>query len=308
MNEDRKLAFINDCYCGKIDRYVSVFKSLCDCEAFYNKDLCELSEEQILPFLNEILVNTYATNTTKISILNKYYKYCYKNGFPNALNTQIVFSYHGDNCEGIINSMVSSPEELNNILNEIFADVQEGEFSNILRTGCWLLYSGLELEEAINVRVQDVNLDKGCIIYNGITYPIYNNSIDVVRFCIDNSEIYVKVTNRKYKKKRIESDLLLRSFSEINTKKIRDSIGKHVKHANEDGRCNKKLTCRSIYKSGLFFRAYNRNDNSSSIDVKPFEKCITAPKFADRVAYQHNRDLKIEYTKWKKCFYGKEEF
>lgn len=308
MNEDRKLIFIKECYHGKADRYISVFKSLRDCEAFYNKDLCELSVEQLMPFLNKILVNTYATNTTKISILNKYYKYCYKHGYPNALDTQLIFSYYGDNYDGIINSTVSSPTELNIILNEIFADVEDGEFSNILRTSCWLLYSGLELEEAINVRVQDVCLDKGYIMYNGVMYPIYKDSIDAIKFCIDSQEICVKAAGRKYKKKRIESDLLLRSFNEINEKKIRDSIGKHGKAANVDGRCNKKLTCNSIYKSGLFFRAYNRNDSSANIDIKPFETCMSAPRYADRAAYQHNRDLKVEYAKWKKCFYENKEF
>ena len=303
MNKDRKLAFLKEKYGDNYPYRSTILKVMEKCEDFYGKDICELTENQLYPFLNNIGKN-YNTIITYISVLNSYIKYCYDKKFPGALNTKI--SYKKDSLKyNMKSSMVASPSDLQRVLDKLFPSVTAGEYANILRCCCWLLYAGLELDEAADIKIDDIRLNEQLISYNGNFYPIYPESLEVIRFCIDSDNIVVQGGKLLYSKKRLNNHLLLRSFNEINASKLRDGITKRANAATKNGKCDVAVTCRSIFRSGLFYRAYMRNDDSLKIDVKPFENNVKAPKKSDHALYEKNRGFKNDYIEWKKCFYTK---
>ena len=305
MNEDRKIAFIQDCYHGSFASRLSFLKALSDCEAYYGKDICEISKEDILPFVKTAIGKSSSTIATNLSVLNKYYKYCLEQNYQNALSVHISYAEASQNRD-LKRNMVSSPSMMEDVLNSIFPNTGEEEYSNILRCFLWVLYSGVQIEDANEVRISDVHLDEMYFVSNGKKYPIYDEARDVFNFCLNSPAISVKMPKGKCYRARIDCDLLLRSFTVLNPIKLRNGVAKHVKSARNSGQCTVELTCQSVYKSGLFYRAYIRNNKSLAIDISPFDYSTKAPKLEENATlFYRNRSLKRDFVDWENIFYKK---
>lgn len=303
MNEDRKLAFVKECYRGGEASHLSIFKALAKCEDYYGKDICEIPKEDVLPYVKSVAGKSSSTIATNLSTLNKYYKYCLEHDYNEALPTYISYT-EVSSLHDLKRNMVSSPEMMEDVLNNIFPSVEEGEYSNILRCLLWMLYSGVQIEEANEVRTGDVHLADMYFISNGKKYPIYSEARDVFDFCLNSNVIAVKMPKGKWYRERVDSDLLLRSFTILTPVKLRNGVVKHVKSSRISGQCAVELTCQSVYKSGLFYRAYIRNNKSLAIDVSPFDNSTKAPKLEENASlFYHNRSLKRDYESWKATFY-----
>ncbi len=301
MNEDRKLAFIKECYHGNEAGHLSIFKKLSRCEDYYGKDICEIPKEHILPYIKTAAGKSSSTISTNLSTLNKYYRYCLDRGYDDALPVYISYA-EVSSLHSLRRNMVASPKMMEEVLNSIFPGTDEGEYSNILRCLLWMMYSGIKIEDAGKVCVRDVNLKKMYISFNGCRYPIYNEAVSVFEFCLNSEVIMVKAPKGKYPRQRIHCDLLLRSFTVLDPIKLRNGVVKHVKLARSSGKCDIELTCQSVYKSGLFYRAYSKHDDSLAIDIDPFDCSTKAPKTTD-LTFWHHRDLKRDYESWKTTFY-----
>lgn len=303
MNKNRKLAFVKECYRGSEASHLSLFNTLSNCEDYFGKDICEISKEDILPFVRTAVGKSSSAISTNLSTLNKYYKYCLEHNFHGALPVYISYS-EVSSLRDLRWNMVSSPGMLEEVLNCIFPSVEEGEYSNVLRCLLWMLYSGVQIEEANEVRTGDVHLADMYFISNGGKYPIYSEARDVFDFCLNSNVIAVKMPKGKWYRERVDGDLLLRSFTILTPVKLRNGVVKHVKSSRISGRCAVELTCQSVYKSGLFYRAYIRDNKSLAIDVSPFDNSTKAPKLKENASlFYHNRSLKRDYESWKATFY-----
>ena len=301
MNEDRKMAFINEYYEGSATSYMSIFKSVEACEEHFQKDLCEISKQQLVPFLTNALGESYGTGVQRLAVLNKYYEYCWNHGFSGAQETHLSYS-DIQKSHDIARNMVGSPEMLHCILNNIFPSVSDGEYSNILRCCIWLIFSGVKINDTASLRVCDINLDAMAITYRDSVLPIYNDAVEVLRFCMESNFITIRGPKGNYKKGRIDCDLLLRSFNPVSWEKLQNGIAKHVKDSVKCGRCPVNITCHTVWKSGIFYRTYLNDDDRILASAYSKEREPQVPKSADKNAYKQYYNIKREYLAWESKF------
>lgn len=273
-NEDKKFLFIKSIADGPIGitkREIAreVFDIFEPFEQEAALDLADLPVQEVTKVLREnFTINgkrgardlrasplVRATNA-----VNKYREWVNGKGIDKI---DIISSLRGQRLR---ETMVWSPEELQLVLDSVFPAVELGTTFNLCRGYLWLVYAGMESKDALGTKITDIHLKDRWVICGKKFYPIYKQAIPVLKFLCESKTMAVVKGPYESVQDRVENDLLLRSVRKghLSSVTVKSMIYDEVTAAHKEGKCEQKsLPALSIRKSGIFYRAKERERTSN---------------------------------------------
>lgn len=293
----QKQEFLNKCIdsVGSRKSYIILFNSIEKFEKDFGVDICFMNSNELSIVINYVV--GYRNNSRKVSIskITKYLNWCCEN-VPNSINS--IKNINVDSRIG--NILIKSPQHLNNILDNMFDPVCERTIDNIYRMYFWLAYSGISINDAFSVKKTDVDLDNLIIKFNNNIYKIYNEEIDVIKFCIE-SEVFVykhPLYNDKIRL-RESGDQLIIGYNYTKKTSLTPTISKRVKSSMESGKIKTDISYYRCLVSGLFYDMYIKEINGYDINYILDNKDYIELKRTNNSGIIVNYSYKKDYEEWK---------
>lgn len=264
-NHDQKSEYIK-CVANSVSMrkyYTSVFTSTEKYEEALGMDICSMNQSQLESFINSdsFLSFRYHTREVLVSVLRNYGAWCLNKKIPNALSylSTLKLPDNPPDGEALKDSMLSSPVHLQMFLDQIFLPESDLTIDNVFRAYCWMLFAGMNKEDTVKVRVENVDLEVMEIKFEGYSYPIYREGLPAIRNCMRLNRFRELRCNGSFAERdRIDGDILLRGEGRLDILylRIKDAIIKAKTKAFKAGRTDLKPSSSSIKLSGIFYRTY----------------------------------------------------
>ncbi len=317
-NDDRKSAFI-DSYTKSDNtklKLQQLFTQLSVYEEELDKDLCEQSAQELQPFINGITGLRQRSSVTSVVYLREYVKWCRKNGYKTSNGiSEVKF----DCLERVRSQMVASPLHLKTVMDKTSPDSKngfdtpdKGTVDITYRVFLWMAFAGLQDRDAVLVTNSDVDFQSMCIRFDGKQYDIYRESIEDFRqACTLTSFLYEHPSYTCYRD-RAPGDIIMRGFrsSSVDVLTVRPYINKHF-----DSRSVGKISYKSVYLSGIFYRAYEKERAGLSVSFQGLarerieRKAKTGSGYVtsktstlNSIANGLEKDYMTDYARWKCAF------
>lgn len=319
-NNERKTRFLDNLSSEvSVNGFTYLFRNSEEMEEKYGADLCEFSTEQFRSLMETYGSNEKTSRTIKTRI-SRYVKWCIEQGMFSgdtskikAVKTSDVF--HEDSIK---NKYISSPAQLRVILDNCFDPTESGTSDVIYRTCLWMLFAGVDIYAAMQVKKKDVDLFNRKFLYDGQYYPIYEYGFHDFQLAKESTQFWYKHPNYSSGgvfRNRKNSEYLL---SGVRTEQYGyyDLIGLVDKPIRK--KMGLSISSKTVLQSGVFYRAYELEiaglcpDFSQYITSRLKETMIeNADKMSDKSysEYLKNRgrillgETKTNYAHWKKVFY-----
>lgn len=207
---------------------------------------------------------------------------------------------------------VTGPQHLDSILTRITDDPKLHKVDLVVRGYFWLAFSGLYEEDTYLLTAENLNFEDMTICYDGMVYPMYRQSVQTFRELASAQSMRRRTRQRQDTTlfPRAGGDQLLRTMSPINREEMRVLYGRVLGgNVNSDG-APIRLNYRTVYFSGLFFRAFEMERVTGRYDFKQqiSDYFVRRYKHKERdfdvKKLSNNKEctLKLEYCKWKTAF------
>lgn len=312
-NEQQKVNFIKG-YTGSLNTAnvaTTIFNALEKYEEQWQGDFCTRSKEELQPVIDEIVGLRTKSQWMTLIILKEYVKWCIAMKVPGACDGMLQVEAVG--LDKVRHQMVSSPLHLQKYLDELFDPESEETIDNIYRCYFWMAYGGIDEEDTILVKREDINFDQMTIAYKDTNIPIYREALPAFRNAVSLTDFLYKHPNytKAVRRDRIGGDTIMRGIkAETKTFTMRVTISKRNIKAVEDGRTDLQLSFYRVRMSGLFFRAYERERAGIPVDFSEAAMRAMAGKeysIKGRIKLEHKqnrmeRDYMEDYQRWKLAF------
>lgn len=312
-HNDRKLAFINDLSTNIASSKAvkSLFSDTYPLEQELNKDISEFKLDEYNKFLKD--GKTHFTNPEKLTlvILKEYVKWCSKHDYR---TTNDLFNITLSDSEQIKTFMVGSPEDLQNKIDRLFEKEEEETIDNVYRAYIWMIYMGLDKEEAAQITNNNIEEDEDgsrYIFKDNTYYKMYELSFPAFKNCETLKQFRVYHRNPDYEvfKNRAQGDLILRGIRTPNVGV--DTIQKVVRRRAKEERAKDyhykfAYTDSDICLSGMFYRIYLREQRGFEADFTAIAKKRFKNEFTENQSLRLKnlkRKYRVKYEKWKLTFY-----
>ncbi len=282
-------------------------------ETKWAADLCTRSAEEIEPIVNKMIGMRRGSKYSRMNVLSMYLKWCVEHQVPGAKDTrgEIVVSRDDNMRRGT----VANPAHLQWYLNQLLRPESEDTIDNVLRCYYWLAYGGATEDEALGVKISDVNFTTMTVKCSGYKeIPIYREALPAFRSCTELTQFRVVLPH--YKKDsfrdRAPGDLLLRGIKpEINHSAFRVPMSNKTKAAVEAGKTDLRLSYFRVFISGVFYRTYELERAGMPIDFKKIASSqlqvidrskLTKPQNAKTRRTLKAREFQYDYECWKRVY------
>lgn len=309
FNQDLKSEFIRQ-YTDNINTVTackSIFNHFEPYEKKWNADLCTRTAQELQPAIDTIIGMRYQSQTRQLIILQKYIKWCVRNGVKDAIDD--IQNINEPGVEKIRQSTVSGPQQLQQYLDIVYLPEKEDTVDNTYRAFYWLAFSGMKEEDIINVTANDLDFMNMCINYNGKSYPIYGEAVPSLMRCataVDFVYIHPKYSTRRT---RVEGTSLVRGIRGTNSVvSFRTHLSRSADNMIEKGKITKNISYYRTWLSGVFYNMYLRE---LSGDIPDFTNLVSEKMQGkeyklDRSNYTlksiHKKtilDYQRDYERWK---------
>ena len=291
-NEEVKQRFIKE-FNSSLSRRkttMDVFNLLEPYEENWGSDFCTRSKSEIQPVIGEIVGFRTKSQSTRVSILKSYVRWCIENRVEGACDELLSIKTNEIGLEKLKRQMVASPQHLQRYLNCLFDKDSEETVGCVYRCFYWLAYGGMREEDVLNVTTSDVDLQRMVVRYNGYEYPIYREAVPAFTNCVRLKEFRYKNSNYVFERssfrERASGDMLLRGFGEsesLNAFRVEMSRKARLQKFRADKDMNDKsldlkLSFYRVWLSGLFYRTYENERAGMPVDFSTASKFFTEGK------------------------------
>lgn len=228
-----------------------------------DKDICAMNEDEVNRVLSNCKTARHSARYRYVKTLCAYRKWCVKKGIEvSALDHKRVSDVDTD---VVRQRFVSSPLHLQANLDIFFDGVEKQNTDCIYRAFLWLAFSGVSRETVCDLRCGDIDFVNQRISYDGTSYPVYPESVPVLRFLAETDTLHYY--NKNYKnvdgscviRKRVQGDRLLRGVrGEQDSNNIMIKITHRLGALRSEGKTDMRLTFSSVRRSGKFYREHAR--------------------------------------------------
>lgn len=297
-------------------KYNSFFKVVNEIELKYNCDFAELSYNDAVDSLKDILRGGIGHQNNQMSIIRDYISWCIKT--KKVSYTENVLSNFMPSNLSQVNSykseLFSSEEELVECLNLYLSPLIEDRTDNLIRCFVYLLFTGLQIDEALLLKPKNINVNDKTLIVNNKVFKLSDEFFRTILYV--SSMTYIDTPRPT---KGTKSTIIPQRNYVIET----STPIKNIKGGIEEYRLNslkeylkvklsiifkqipnKKITPLSILDSGVFVRMYKRELETGEIIcdeylLQRFERknstAFNEPEFVKRNCLK-------EYDLWKNSF------
>lgn len=258
-NEDRKVRFIRE-YTGSLNTAnvaTTLFNALEEHEKSWGADLCTRSSEELQPVIDEIVGLRSKSKWMTLTILKEYVKWCIAMQVPGACDGMLQIKAVG--LDKVKHQMVSGPLHLQKYLDDIFDPESDETIDNIYRCYFWMAYGGIDEEDTILIRNEQIDFSQMTIFYKTINIPIYREALPAFRNAVSLNSFLYKHPNytKPVRRDRVPGDTLMRGIrATTKTFTMRTTLSKRNIKAIEDGMTDLQLSFYRVRMSGLFYRVY----------------------------------------------------
>lgn len=257
-NEDLKHEFIRQT-AKNTDLYRATFRASAPFEQAAGKDLCMMTAEEAAP-IADALCRSKLRGDPRIRTLraiSDYYNWCFSNGVEGALPNPDLDRGALSDAVGK-EFIIRSPAHLQRCMDAVFDPESEETIDNVYRCYLWAVYGGLEHDNAVVLKAENIDLHslsaeslgQGCVLYPE-ALPSFRNCMQLRSFRYKHPH-YSNVIL----KERIDSDYILRGTrgnAENVGKSLRSDMNRRI---NKSGGASVKLNNTTVWFSGLYYRMY----------------------------------------------------
>ena len=312
-NEDLKKRFVRD-YTGSLNTAnvaATVFNAVEKYETEWNADLCTRSTEELQPVIDEIVGLRSRSKWMTLTILKEYVKWCIAMKVPGACDGMLHIEAVG--LDKVRHQMVSSPLHLQRFMDSIFDSESDETIDNIYRCYFWMAYGGIDEDDTILIRNEDVDFSEMIIRYKTISVPIYREALPAFRNAVNLTSFVYKHPNysKTIRRDRVPGDTIMRGIKAVTkTFTMRATLSKRNIKAVEVGKTDMQLSFYRVRMSGLFYRIYEMEragiaPNFSDAALRVMDGKTYSLKGREKIEHKQNRierDYMEDYQRWKLAF------
>lgn len=312
-NEEQKARFIRD-YTGSLNTASvaeTIFNAFEKYEIGWGADLCTRSTEELQPVIDEVVGLRSRSKWMTLTILKEYVKWCILMKIPGVCDGMLHIE--GIGLDKIKHQMVSSPLHLQKYLDEVFDVESEETIDNIYRCYFWMAYGGIDEEDTILIRNDDVDFSQMIIRYKSVSVPIYREAIPAFHNAVTLTSFKYKHPNysKSIRRNRVLGDTVMRGIkATTKTFTMRTTISKRNIKAVEDGITDLQLSFYRVRMSGLFYRVYEMERagvpaSFSDAALRVMEGKNYSLYGREKLQHKQNkieRDYLEDYQRWKLAF------
>lgn len=315
-NAELKTKFINQ-YSDSIAArkyHESTFNLLEKYEEEWGSDICTRKEDEIKPVLDKILGLRQQGRIAKTSMLRTYAKWCLEQEVDGACDAMLNVDI--EDLQIVREQMVNSPLHLQKYMDILFTKEDMKTMDNVTRCFLWLAYGGVPEDEITDVNIDDVDLGNMTIKLNDKEYPIYRESLQAFKNCIDLDYFvyYHPNYSKEILRERVPGKQLLRGIkAEAQIRLLRVEVSKKARKAIADGKTNARLSYYRVWLSGLYYKKYQLE----LVGTKP-DFLDVAEEFMQGKTYNLSsgrnligskqrrvaKQYKDDYERWKLAFFS----
>lgn len=287
--------------------FTDMFNRLAPFEIKWGKDICNMPSDDIENVFGEITGTRVTSRNSIKSLLLCYLNWCIKHGYRDE--SLGVPSLDSTNLGLIQRRMVSSPEHLQRLMDVIFDPEDKCTYDNICRCYFWLAFMGFKEQDALQVSIDDVDLDNVCVVYSDRRYIIPTDGCDAMQKCKTLNWFVDSAFGRKAS--RDDSKQLLRGKSNTNHNSINSMLKTKFRNAKKRAEANGsnfdiEISYSRILLSGEFYRVYINECAGNILDFTKLaiesgtgrtRQSMTAAKQKASGKY-----YKQDYEQWKLAF------
>lgn len=312
-NEELKVRFIKD-YTSSINTAnvaTVIFNAFEKYEGVWQADLCTQGADVLQAAVDEVVGIRAKSKWMTLTILKEYVKWCMAMKVPGACDGMLHIETVG--LDKIRHQMVSSPLHLQKFLDTLFDPESEETMDNLYRCYFWMAYGGIDEDDTILIKAEDVDLTEMVIRYKDTRVPIYRESLPAFRNAVSLGSFLYKNANYKkpIRRDRLVGDTIMRGIkATTKTFTMRTTLSKRNIKAVKDGKTDMQLSFYRVRMSGLFYRAYEMERAGIPVDFS--EAAVNAMEgktysLSGRVKIEHKqnrieRDYMEDYQRWKLAF------
>jgi hypothetical protein len=254
------------------------FLKLSKYEQRYEKDLCEMSMEELQSALTSLNIVSHQARLNYKSMINAYIDWCIKtNKTSRQTNPLRLLSAKDIASKNAYESrMIKSPEQVRELLEIAYPD--RVEYPNRTLSSeliFWLFYSGVSRKDIHLLKKDSIDYDKCCIISPTQNNKIYNVFSDVVPLwknyiLVDCLEVQQDRFERTvYKPLQMNEYLFRQHTSKASPNMSYDyfkfNILKTFKQYQEETDIYLLVSIHNIIQSGYFYRLYTSQQSDEDI-------------------------------------------
>lgn len=245
-----------------------------------------------------------------LCVLKNYVRWCIINRFPGTCADILDIQF--SDTEKYKRKAVANPVQLQAYLDQVFSPESDETIDVVYRSYFWLAFSGIDEEDAIKVRGDQLDLDHMRIVLdNGKVYKIYDQALPAFCKAISLNDFVYRNPNYKNgkvaRKDRVSGNLLLRGIKKkdnkenLSIKSYRAVIIKKTKLAEDTGKTTQCLSYSRVYLCGVFFRAYC--NEMTGLKVRFYRQAAIDSKSTNKESVLRlARSYDEEYRLWKLVF------
>lgn len=323
-NENIKMQYIKEnCKANQRVQAEKTFNSFEEMEISLGKDICYFTIDEC-----DMLLNTYSLiiNSKRAvrSEAIKYVNWCIARGLVNTNNFELLDVYN-ISPSMVFNyriKMFKDDESLNRVCDLVFDILYGNTLHEMKKAYIMLLFNGLTAQDIFHLKPENVDLERGAVLYHAKKYILYPKTSEAIKQIINAQ--FAKNIKKKYYE---NSHYLIKNFShkngeglskeelmEYKYKTFQNTIATELFKAKARHKKTFYLSPANIINSGIFYKIYLEEENGEND-----RSLIQNQLFALYSHYYDNSDksigktqefieqkrneLLIEYTAWKKAFY-----
>lgn len=311
-NDELKNKFIEECVANNTtrDTFAALFNRIEKFETSADKDICFMSGEEISEWISDI-VGSASTSRSMLSCIRKYIKWCAEN-VDGAIDSSkdIVI----DRTETIKQKTVVNPTHMKRYLDLVFDPDNMKTNDSVYKCYLWMAYSGCPEDMIFEAKKSNVDFSNMVFRFGEKEFPIYVESLQCIRNCVDlDYFVYLHPNySSDIKRPRVEGDSILRGVrSGQSVKAFRVTLSKKISNAIESGLTDIKMSHKRAMMSGMFYRVYQtellgdypsfKDEADKFMDGREY-KLDSCRNTRNIVRSKIARDFRKDYADWKSSY------
>lgn len=263
LNEARKKNFLASFSTSKntIANATRAFMLFDKKENETNCDFCEMPLSVIQPIIDDATTSRSSSVIAILSSLKSYVSWCRDHHFPTS---DAVFNVVINPSKKITNETVGDPAMLRAVLDTIFDDPKWKTTDIVYRAFFWFAYMGLYDTQAIDLNIDDVDLENMIVIYKKKKYDIPIQAKEDIYAAVESTYFVLYHEKQYYETEcdRAGGRAVLRTtrLRRPTLDNFRAAVSKKVKPSPF------KLSYRKILLSGWYYRWYMAELNGENLE------------------------------------------
>lgn len=272
FNAEQKAYFIHEKVTNPrhIAPCIHVFEKISPYEEAWNADYATVAYDKLVTAIESMVGLRSRGSMASIGILRAYVQWGIANGLPGFRPDILLIDTFGLTRMRIMT--VRDPAHLQKCLDQMFESEDKQMVDNVYRCCYWLVYSGVPERYILAVKCNNVNLEQMTVTHSGVLYILYNECIPAMCNAVQLTGFVYTNPNYTDDKRVIFRDRapgngLVRGFSaRMNSNVLRATLSRYAKIAMESGRLKTKLSLQRVHLSGIFYRAYQKEECGEPVD------------------------------------------